>query len=96
LVDTFIAPKQPPEIANLANLDHAMKDLCAQAITHFAGDKDCTTPKKTFLGTTEHTAANGGLFDWTYDGKPANYESNESCNNCYLGIVYEYGAELPS
>ncbi|KAH0562954.1 hypothetical protein GP486_002487 [Trichoglossum hirsutum] len=70
------------------NLDTLGKDLCIKAIDHLMSDPGCTTPKKVGV-ITSHTAVNGGLFDWTFDGKPPNVGSNGVCSNCILSLILE-------
>ncbi|OCK73028.1 hypothetical protein K432DRAFT_399145 [Lepidopterella palustris CBS 459.81] len=70
------------------NLDTLGKDLCTKGIDHLAGDSGCITKKKVGV-ITEHTAVNGGIFDWTIDGKAPAYRSDRTCSNCILSIAFE-------
>ncbi|KAH0541715.1 hypothetical protein FGG08_003807 [Glutinoglossum americanum] len=70
------------------NPDTVGRDLCVKGVEHLVSDKGCNTAKKV-AGITHHTAANGGIFDWTIDGKAPAYGSDGVCSNCILSMVLE-------
>ncbi|KAH0555922.1 hypothetical protein GP486_006135 [Trichoglossum hirsutum] len=69
-------------------LDTLGEDLCEKGIKHLADDDGCNTPKKVGV-IVSHRAVNGGLFDWTIDGKPPVYGPTGVCSNCILSMVVE-------
>lgn len=65
------------------------QDLCKKGIERLTADgTDCVTDKKVGVIKSK-TAVNGGLFDWTFDGKKPSLDAGGSCTNCILSMVLE-------